>query len=306
MTVQEGGKHYCGNIPKAGAYCPIRRIENFEDATKDAVSNECNALDSIVTKAARAKKCKMGDRSSCEWFEEGSLSAAVAISTGVIVTIVIAALAFFTFCAHKHRHVLTKHLTKKFFDSIDKDGNGTLDAGEIQIMLEREFGARVSSTQVKRLMKKFGTKEMDFETYLKFVEYLKGVGTDNEGIEMKDILEKKVWKRKSMVELTVKDNGDREFVNPLGAHKPKRTRRVSRNSWELKNAAKRAEKIKSDAVKKSAPSNVAVEVPPAWEKLLDAASGNNYFHNLNTGETAWELPAGAKVRGATRKAKQFI
>eukprot|EP00945_MAST-04E_sp_MAST-4E-sp1_P008253 g8253.t1 len=309
FSTSPSGDNICADILKNAVYCPISRVPTPESVTEDQGGETCNALNNIVDQVQEKKaaiKCKAGDSVSCKWMEPGSTS--FYLGVGGIIVIIIGAIIFVqaTYCAHKHRHVLKKHLTKKFFDSIDKDGNGTLDAGEIQIMLEHEFGASVSSTQVKRLMKKFGTKEMDFETYLKFVEYLKGVGTDNEGIEMKDILEKKVWKRKSMVELTVKDNGDREFVNPLGAHKPKRTRRVSRNSWELKNAAKRAEKIKSDAVKKSAPSNVAVEVPPAWEKLLDAASGNNYFHNLNTGETAWELPAGAKVRGATRKTKQFI
>ena len=309
FSTSPSGDNICADILKNAVYCPISRVPTPESVTEDQGGETCNALNNIVDQVQEKKaaiKCKAGDSVSCKWMEPGSTS--FYLGVGGIIVIIIGAIIFVqaTYCAHKHRHVLKKHLTKKFFDSIDKDGNGTLDAGEIQIMLEHEFGASVSSTQVKRLMKKFGTKEMDFETYLKFVEYLKGVGTDNEGIEMKDILEKKVWKRKSMVELTVKDNGDREFVNPLGAHKPKRTRRVSRNSWELKNAAKRAEKIKSDAVRKSTPSNVAVEVPPAWEKLLDAASGNNYFHNLNTGETAWELPAGAKVRGATRKTKQFI
>ena len=220
------------------------------------------------------------------------------IGAGGIVLIVLG-VAFFlqsVYCVHKHRHILKKHFTEKFFNSIDADGNGTLDAGEIKIMLEHEFGACVSMPQVKRLMKKFGTTEMDFPTYQKFVEYLKGIDEGSDGVEMKEILEKKVWKRKSMVQLNVKDNGDREFVNPLSAQEPKRARGLSRNSWELKNAAKRAEKIKSDAVRKSTPSNVAVEVPPAWEKLFDATSGNNYFHNINTGETAWELPAGAKVR----------
>ena len=136
---------------------------------------------------------------------------------------------------------------------------------------------------------------MDFETYQKFVEYLKGVDKDNDGIEMKEILEKKVWKRKSMVELSIKANGDREYVNPLSNQVPTRARGVSRNSWELKNVSKQAEKIKKDAARKSAASNVSVEVPPAWKKHFDASSGNNYFHNVNTGETAWKLPAGAKL-----------
>jgi hypothetical protein len=32
-----------------------------------------------------------------------------------------------------------------------------------------------------------------------------------------------------------------------------------------------------------------------WEPLLDAKSGNVYYHNLLTDETVWELSAGAKV-----------
>ena len=40
------------------------------------------------------------------------------------------------YCVHKHRHILKKHFTENFFNSIDVDGNGTLDAGEIKIMLK--------------------------------------------------------------------------------------------------------------------------------------------------------------------------
>jgi hypothetical protein len=200
----------CANITKNNAYCPIKTVANMESVTEDQGSDDCIALDNIINEVQNEKKkqkCKLGDSKSCEWFEPGSTS--FVLATGAIVVIVLAGIVFLTstYCCHKHRHLIKKHVTKAFFDSVDADGNGVLDAGEIQIMLKREFGAKLSIGQVTTLMLKFGQKkEMDFEAYKKFIEYLKQIDEDDHDHDMKAALQTAAWKRKSVTELTPTKN----------------------------------------------------------------------------------------------------
>merc|ERR1712022_24486 len=175
------------------AYCPIKTVANMESVTEDQGSDDCIALDNIINEVQNEKKkrkCKLGDSKSCEWFEPGNTS--FVLATGAIVVIVLAGIVFLTstYCCHKHRHLIKKHVTKSFFDSVDADGNGVLDAGEIQVMLKREFGAKLSIGQVTTLMVKFGQKkEMDFEAYKKFIEYLKQIDEDDHDHDMKAALQ---------------------------------------------------------------------------------------------------------------------
>ena len=66
------------------------------------------------------------------------------------------------------------HVTEDFFHLMDKDGSGDLDADEILFMLQQECETNISIDQVHSLMEKFGTTdEMNFETYQKFLGFLK-------------------------------------------------------------------------------------------------------------------------------------
>jgi hypothetical protein len=253
-----------GAVNKNGELLQPKDVDSVSVSETDAkeVDVPLDSIDPGTIEAIEEKKTIIAKEKREKPSPE--LHPAVFIGVGGVILIIIGALILLngTYFAHKHRHVLKKHLSERFFIAIDKDGNGTLDAIEIQTMLEHEFGAKVSTTQVRRMMKKFGQEKMDFPMYQKFIEYLRSVDDENVGVEMKEVLETKVWKRKSMIQLSIKEDGTREFSNPcaedLGAGQGRR-----HNSWDIQKneAAKRAEKIKSDAARKSAPSNV---VPPTW------------------------------------------
>jgi hypothetical protein len=189
MAVQEAGKHYCGYVPKAGTYCPVRRIANFQAATENAVSNECSALDSIVKQAVLAKKCKMGNRKSCGWFQKGSISAALAVSIVAIILIIVGAKLIILFFCHRHRHVLKTQFSQRFFKKIDVDGSGRLDAGEVNQMLKKEYKVEITDAQVQDLMKKFGHEEMDYETYKLFLLFIQNLDETDSSHNVKTALE---------------------------------------------------------------------------------------------------------------------
>jgi hypothetical protein len=288
LSTSNSGDNLCADVPGNGVYCPIARVPNPEAVGEDQGGGTCHALEALVEKVQSKKaaiKCKAGDSASCTWLEPGSTSFYIGI--GSVILLIIGGLLFVqgTYCAHKHRHILKKHLTEKFFNSMDTDGSGTLDASEIQRMLEHEFNATVSHTQARRLMKKFGATEMDFATYKKFVEYLKSVDKENGGgIEMKEILEKRVWKRGSMVQMTINETGEREFTNPL-AQINDRPARISRNSWDLKVAPPAVQHIRKEEAARATKARSS-----KWEKHIDPHSGNPYFHNVETNETSWTNP----------------
>ena len=58
----------------------------------------------ILLRMLGCKKCKMGDRKSCKWFERGSLSEAVAAISIVVIILIIAAVLINAYCCHRHRH----------------------------------------------------------------------------------------------------------------------------------------------------------------------------------------------------------
>ncbi|GMH92810.1 hypothetical protein TrVE_jg10813 [Triparma verrucosa] len=114
----------------------------------------------------------MGDTKSCAWLEPGSLSAAAAMGTGILVLLICLG-CFCSSCVGawlhpKSRAVMSKHLNKAFFNEFDKDGDGMLDKSEIKSMLEKEFGEKFSKKQLDALFKQFdkdGNDQLDFEEY---------------------------------------------------------------------------------------------------------------------------------------------
>jgi len=158
MSVTQAGKHYCGAIPTPGWYCPISRVSAYASVTTDKGSGKCTALENIVSSVEKAQKCRLGDSKSCKWFEPGSLSAAAAVvGAGVIVAIVVYVIVH-AYCCHRHRHVLKKHFTKAFFAKEDLDGDGLLEANEIQKMAMDEFGAEMTIDQCRALISQYGAK----------------------------------------------------------------------------------------------------------------------------------------------------
>jgi hypothetical protein len=158
ISVSQAGKHYCGAIPTAGWYCPVSRVSAYASVTADKGSGKCTALENIVSSVEKAQKCRLGDSKSCTWFAPGSLSATVAaVGAGVIVGIV-AYVIVHAYCCHRHRHVLKKHFTKAFFAKEDLDGDGILEANEIQKMAKDEFGAEMTIDQCRALIGQYDTK----------------------------------------------------------------------------------------------------------------------------------------------------
>ena len=101
---------------------------------------------------------------------------------------------------------------------------------------------------------------------------------------MKEILEKRVWKRGSMVQMTINETGEREFTNPL-AQINDRPARISRNSWDLKVAPPAVQHIRKEEAARATKARSS-----KWEKHIDPHSGNPYFHNVETNETSWTNP----------------
>jgi hypothetical protein len=193
FSVTVAGKHYCAKIPAAGVYCPIRRIANYEAATEDEVENKCPALDAIVQDSILAKKCKMGDRKSCKWFERGSLSEAAAVVSVLVIVILIVVGVIKALCCFRHRHTLKKHFSKAFFAGVDADHDGKLDANEMQKMVKHEFNAVMSIAQCQHLIQIYDVKKiggLDLDEYKAMMVDLKDKDEHSDkNRNMKELLE---------------------------------------------------------------------------------------------------------------------
>lgn len=192
-SITVAGKHYCSTVPAAGTYCPIKRVANFEDKTEDVVEGKCEALDNIVAEAVAAKKCKMGDRKSCAWFERGSLSEAVAVVSVLVIVILIVVGVIKALCCFRHRHTLKKHFSKAFFAGVDADHDGKLDANEMQKMVKHEFNAVMSIAQCQHLIQIYDVKKiggLDLDEYKAMMVDLKDKDEHSDkNRNMKELLE---------------------------------------------------------------------------------------------------------------------
>lgn len=179
MSVDVVGSQYCFNVSGSLRACPILRSENWATATSDVASGECQAVTVVVTKVMK-QRCKLGDSESCKWLEPGSTSFIAALAGGIIALIVVGsviACGGVTACLHpKSRAVMQKHVTRKFFNVADKDGDGKLDKKEVHDMLQKEFGEDFSQAQLDHLFDKFdldGDGELDFEEYKAMITHHK-------------------------------------------------------------------------------------------------------------------------------------
>ena len=117
ISISPSGDNICADILENAVYCPISRVANPENVVEDQGGDSCNALNNIVQQVQEKKaaiKCKAGDSASCKWMEPGSTSFYLGVGGTILIIIVGLIFIQMTYCAHKHRHVLKKHLSKKF------------------------------------------------------------------------------------------------------------------------------------------------------------------------------------------------
>uniref|UniRef100_A0A7S2QUM1 EF-hand domain-containing protein n=1 Tax=Triparma pacifica TaxID=91992 RepID=A0A7S2QUM1_9STRA len=175
-VVEVNGEQFCFDVTEGMEACPIMHAPNPEDAEADVTEGKCGLVEELVTTVVMKQGCKMGDRKSCAWLEEGSLSRAAAMATGVLLLIIIVATLVSSCCGAwlhpKSRAVMLKHLNKEYYNSIDKDGDGLLDKNEIRAMLDKEFGEKISDAELDKLFDQFDhdhNGQLDFEEYKKMM-----------------------------------------------------------------------------------------------------------------------------------------
>lgn len=177
LVAVEDGTTLCIDVVDSISVCLIARVADYTTVTEDVASGECGLVESIVTEVVLRQKCTVGDSSSCEWLQKGSLSYYAAIGGGLIAIISIVSCCVASCCGlwayPNSRAVMKKHLNKAFFNSADADGDDMLDKEGIAAMFKKEFGENVTIKEIDRLFEKYdtdGNGGLDFDEYKKMMK----------------------------------------------------------------------------------------------------------------------------------------